>query len=91
MNPSTIYLETGPQTGSPRSDMRAHTIRICRLELCSAWLRGPIPTWFYCEPAGRLHPGAVSFTLRAFRVMLGYRWYAANDTDQQRRAPGSNP
>lgn len=77
MKPSTIYIETGPETGAKRTDMRAHTARIGRLELCAAWLRGPIPTWLYCKPAGRLHPGAVSFTLRAFRAMLGYRWYVS--------------
>lgn len=77
MNPSTIYIQTGTESGIPRTDMRAHTARIGRLELCAAWLRGSAPTWIYCEPAGRLHPGAVSFTLRVFRAMLGYRWYAS--------------
>jgi hypothetical protein len=79
MSPKTVYIATGPNSGTPRTDMRARTMRVGRLELCSSWLVGPVPSWFYCEPAGLLHTGAVCFTLRVWRAMVGYRWYAAKE------------
>ena len=44
-------------------------------ELCFGWYGGNMPTWFYFNPNGRLHPGSVSLTLRIFRAMIGWRIY----------------
>lgn len=63
------------ESGEVRHDMKAHTLRIARLELCSAWLVGPMPSWIYIHWPGNLFPGASSFTLRIGRAMLGFRWY----------------
>ena len=73
MNPSQAYY-TEPD-GGLNTDTIARTCRAGRLELCYAWLVGYMPTWFYAKLAGNLHPGASSYTFRAGRVMLGWRWY----------------
>lgn len=55
----------------------AWSVRISgRTELCFGWYRGPLPSFFWLIPAGRLHPGAVSSTLRVWRIMLGIRRYS---------------
>lgn len=75
MKPTQTYYTTGAGAGHPNPATIAHTLRIGRLELCCAWMRGYVPSWFYFLRNGKLHPGAVSLTFRAYRVMLGYRWY----------------
>ncbi len=74
-NPKNIYYAHPDGTSTVRKDMRTYAFRIGRLELCSAWLVGHMPTWFYFHHGGKLHSEASSTTLRIFRAMIGYRWY----------------
>ena len=75
VSPSTCYYSTGQI-----SETKAHTLRVGRLELCCAWLKGAMPTWFYAKARGKMHRNATTFTLRAYRMMIGYRWYLGANT-----------
>jgi hypothetical protein len=63
------------ESGAVNPDIRAHTLRIGRLELCSAWLSGYMPSRVFIHWPGRAFPGASAFTLRVYRAMVGFRWY----------------
>lgn len=71
MNSNTIFYENG----EINRNERAHTLRLRRLELCSCWFRGHLPSRVYIMWPGILFPGASSFTMRIGRAMIGFRWY----------------
>lgn len=70
-NSSTMYYSDG----RVNPDERARTLRIGRLELCSCWFRGEMTGFIYIHWPGRSFPAASTFTLRVWRVMVGFRWY----------------
>lgn len=75
MSREQLYYVNGPMAGEKVAGSFVNALRLWRLELCSAWVRGTLPTFFFFRPAGRLRPDSVALTLRIGRAMIGYRWY----------------